>query len=274
MNEPRRWLEDPRTPDGLRDVLSAATEVPPMPAEAHSHVAAFTAGLVVQGLPAKAAAASLWVKSATSLLGVSSTGKAVLVVSLMGAVGTGSYLMAAKQSSSTPAPTHAIAKAAVESSPSRLVVESSRNAQVQAAPAADSAEAPPRRSPAGSAEKRALAGRDDDAPTVPRLQSPSPGPSSVAAFEELTIADEARLLEKARSALANNPAQALEVVAVHQRQYPAGQLSAERELIAVDALLRLGRRQEAEQRAAPRLRQNPDSLYARRLRQLLTPGAP
>jgi hypothetical protein len=98
-----------------------------------------------------------------------------------------------------------------------------------------------------------------------------PSRSGTAAFDELSIADEARLLEQARASLSGNPERALEIARAHQILYPAGQLSAEREFIVVDALLRLGRRQEAEQRAAPRLQQSPNSLYARRLRQLLLP---
>jgi hypothetical protein len=96
-------------------------------------------------------------------------------------------------------------------------------------------------------------------------------PRAVAAFDDLSIADEARLLEEARHALADNPARALELANRHQELLPSGQLGAERDFIVVDALLRLGRRDEAERRAAPRLAKSPDSLYARRLRQLLGP---
>jgi hypothetical protein len=88
------------------------------------------------------------------------------------------------------------------------------------------------------------------------------------------LAREERLLEVARATLGSDPAQSLEITREHAKLFPLGQLSDERELIAVDALLRLGRRNEAWRRAAPRLAQAPESLYAKRLRQLFGGDAP
>lgn len=96
----------------------------------------------------------------------------------------------------------------------------------------------------------------------------TPQPSE-AAFGEPTLLEEARTLEKARSAVQSDPALALELVNDHQRDYPTGQLSAERELIAIQALMRLGRRDEALRRAAPSLNRAPRSLYAKRLRSII-----
>jgi hypothetical protein len=47
-------------------------------------------------------------------------------------------------------------------------------------------------------------------------------------------------------------------------------LAAEREAIAVDCLLRLGSRAEAERRAAALMSAAPDGIYARRLERLLS----
>jgi hypothetical protein len=90
-----------------------------------------------------------------------------------------------------------------------------------------------------------------------------------ASFPDPSIAEEARLLERARAALAVDPAGALRITEEHARKHPMAQLSAERELIAIDALMRLGRRDEALRRAAPGLARAPNSLYAKRLRPLL-----
>ena len=108
----------------------------------------------------------------------------------------------------------------------------------------------------------------------PQVELDTVGPASVASFADPSIADEARLLERGRSALATDAAQALRLAEEHRRLHPTGQLSAERELIAVEALLRLGRRDEAVRRAAPRLARSPGSLYAKRLRQLLGNAPP
>jgi hypothetical protein len=83
------------------------------------------------------------------------------------------------------------------------------------------------------------------------------------------LALESQMLEAARSSLASNSAQSLEITIEYAQRFPRGQLRAECEFIAIDALLRLGRRDEAVRRAAPALSQTPDSLYAKRLRQLL-----
>jgi RNA polymerase sigma-70 factor (ECF subfamily) len=87
--------------------------------------------------------------------------------------------------------------------------------------------------------------------------------------EEPSVVREARLLEQARSSLAPRPAFALERLAEHARDFPDGTLAVERELLAVDALVRLGRRTEAESRAAALRRRAPGSLYAERLEQIL-----
>ncbi|NOU32641.1 MAG: hypothetical protein HOO96_32455, partial [Polyangiaceae bacterium] len=56
----------------------------------------------------------------------------------------------------------------------------------------------------------------------------------------------------------------------HRSTFPAGQLGPERELIAIDALVRLGRRDAAARRAEPLLRQ--PGLYHDRAARIL--GAP
>ncbi len=82
------------------------------------------------------------------------------------------------------------------------------------------------------------------------------------------LTEEARLLETARGHLSSSPASTLRLTEDHRRRFPSGQLEAERELIAVEALLRLGRRDRAEERATSRLLR--DGLYARRVGRLLS----
>jgi hypothetical protein len=87
-----------------------------------------------------------------------------------------------------------------------------------------------------------------------------------------SVAAEARLLESARRALAADPARALELVARHEREYPTGVLAVEREFLAIDALVRSGRRQEAEARGRRMREHAPGSLYEERLERLLGKG--
>jgi hypothetical protein len=84
-----------------------------------------------------------------------------------------------------------------------------------------------------------------------------------------TIAQEAALLERARRLLGQSPERALLLANHHLESYSPGRLGAERELIAIDALVRLGRVDQARHRAAPLLTGDSGSLYARRVRAVI-----
>ncbi|MEI9949935.1 MAG: hypothetical protein WDO74_13385 [Pseudomonadota bacterium] len=81
--------------------------------------------------------------------------------------------------------------------------------------------------------------------------------------------DEFALLARAHAALANNPGSALALASDHERNFAHGVLVQERELVAIDALLRLGRRTEAIGRAARFHQQFPTSVHGRRIDVLL-----
>ena len=80
---------------------------------------------------------------------------------------------------------------------------------------------------------------------------------------------EAALIQAAREKLAAEPARALALLEQHRREAPDGQLSPEREFLSVAALCRLGRIEEASQRAAELDRRRPVSAYATRARSLV-----
>ena len=82
---------------------------------------------------------------------------------------------------------------------------------------------------------------------------------------------EAVLLARAQRALRLAPAQALSLAAESARRFPAGVLSQEREVIAIEALVRLGRMAEARDRAEAFARRFPRSAHVRRLATLV-PG--
>jgi hypothetical protein len=84
---------------------------------------------------------------------------------------------------------------------------------------------------------------------------------------------ETELLDAAQRALGGDPAMALRLCGDHARHHPGGALAQEREVIAIDALVRLGRRGEAEARAARFRQQHPGSGHLRRLDVLLGKSA-
>jgi hypothetical protein len=97
-------------------------------------------------------------------------------------------------------------------------------------------------------------------------------PEAVAASED-ELALEVRWLDQARALLAGDPAAALARADAHAQRFAAGALAAERELIAVDALQRLGRAPQARKRADALLARNPGSLYRGRLQRVLARDA-
>jgi hypothetical protein len=90
------------------------------------------------------------------------------------------------------------------------------------------------------------------------------GPSNADA-----LAREIALVDAARGDLAGAPARALVALDAHRREFPRGQLAAEREFLAVEALRRMNRLAEARARAAELEARYPSSSYASRAARLL-----
>jgi hypothetical protein len=85
-------------------------------------------------------------------------------------------------------------------------------------------------------------------------------------------ATELDILQRASDALRSSPEQALALASEHASRFPAGALSQEREVIAIEALVRLGRMEEARARAARLFRDAPDTAHGPRVRALLEEG--
>ncbi|HTN90230.1 MAG TPA: hypothetical protein VL242_41430, partial [Sorangium sp.] len=95
---------------------------------------------------------------------------------------------------------------------------------------------------------------------------PSAGPPPAAAAGEAET--EVQLLYRAQGALAADAGSALALTVEHARRFPTGALGQEREIIAIRALLALGRAAEARARAASLLERFPGSAYRGRLESL------
>ncbi len=90
-------------------------------------------------------------------------------------------------------------------------------------------------------------------------KSPAGGPEAAPRATEL------ELVQRAQAALASDPSRALSLTKEHAHAYPTGELVQEREVIAVEALSRLGRNEEASRRALAFVRRFPQTPYAARL---------
>ncbi|HMA94723.1 MAG TPA: hypothetical protein VKP30_18665 [Polyangiaceae bacterium] len=251
MKEPLRWLDDASTSTRLREVLNARGSLPIMPSALRKDLRTYAVGLAAQGV-VQTAAGSWIAKGVLSKFAAGTLVKFAMVAGLMGAAGTAGYVAVGHrldQAQSAREPGAEQAHREATGAVKQPIITSHSSAK-RSLPVEASRDTP------------------DNAQRESTTVQPQATPALAASSPDGSLSDEAQLLETARESL-DNPARALALVRRHEVRYPKGQLGAERDLIAVDALLRLGRRSEAERRAAPRLKQDPNSLYAKRLRQLL-----
>jgi hypothetical protein len=165
--------------------------------------------------------------------GLSALGKAGLAV-LGGLALAGGLYLASKPSPPAPAP--ASAPVPVERAPQTPSV----------APVLPS----PVPTTLGAAEPSA-----EPAPATPKADGAS----------RPALVPEDRLLEQARRALTSDPNRALSLTRLHARSYPNGVLAQEREVIAIEALKRLGRSGEADARRGSFEERYPQSAHRRNL---------
>ena len=76
-------------------------------------------------------------------------------------------------------------------------------------------------------------------------------------------------MQRTQSALDRDPSQALALAQEHAREYPNGLFAQEREVLAIEALLKLRQRAAAVARAKTFVGRYPGSAHARRVRALL-----
>ena len=122
-----------------------------------------------------------------------------------------------------------------------------------AGPADARALPPPRR-----ASRRSRVGRARAAPVVVETAKPTD-----------SLAREVPLIDEGRADLATAPSRALAVLETHRREFPHGQLAAEREFLAVQALLQMNRMADAKKRAEDLAVHYPSSSYAARAARLI-----
>lgn len=108
-------------------------------------------------------------------------------------------------------------------------------------------------------------------PKPTRMAAPAPRPSTEERpRDDATFDAEVQALQQAHEHLrAGAPAKALAAADAHAARYPNSALSQEREVLAIDALVRLGKREEAQTRAASFRARHPTSTHLIRIQSLL-----
>jgi len=103
----------------------------------------------------------------------------------------------------------------------------------------------------------------ETAPSAPVKVAPQPKASID------TLAEENALLDPARGKVEADPAGVLAAADAHRKKFPSGQLAADREYLAVRALKKLGRDDEAKTRGEAFLARFPSSPYSAYVRKLI-----
>jgi len=223
-----------RDSEALRAVLASAAEDEPTAAELKA---------VAAGLPLAHAPLATGAKLAKALRAKVVAG-AVTVLVAAGVTLALALRPAQPQAPATAVPPAAPAPVAVAAPPPPPAEEL---ADAGAEPVARPPVVPPPRAPSPVA-------RDDGGAGV----APDAGPG------ELALLDEAF-----RALRASDPQAALAAAARHEAAFPQGAFVQERELIVVEALLALGRRDEANARGEAFLATYPTSSHRLRIEQLL-----
>jgi hypothetical protein len=129
--------------------------------------------------------------------------------------------------------------------------------------------AQPRLTPLGDGSSAPVVSSAAPAPLSPAARAKPTAVQAPRAELEPVAVSELALLRRAQTELGLTPARALQLAEEHAARFAGGALEQEREVIAIDALVRLGRRGEATTRAE-RFRQTfPGSAHERRLDVLL-----
>jgi hypothetical protein len=241
MSEPTRWSKDPLARPPAAELLLRGARRPRPPGT--DELARL--GSVVAHIPRRAALSA----RRRSRLVVAAAAAAVVA-----SLGTAVWALRARRPSEPVA--GAVVWAAVRPAlvPAPVVV------------------APPTEIPGDRPTPKPSVRRRNVAPpdVSPAAQRERPAPAVVvAAASADSLVLEIALIDAARADLDAAPARALAALEAHRRQFPRGQLAAEREFLAVESLRRLDRLDEARRRAADLQISYPSSSYAARAVRLL-----
>lgn len=128
---------------------------------------------------------------------------------------------------------------------------------------------PPAPAPAIEPIRRLEVTDTEPIPATAQVPYASPTSPAVGSGAVAMKPSELDLVGKAESILRSDPARALALCERHRRLYPTGELLEEREVLVVEALAALGRRDEARQRAEAFRKSYPASPYSGRIRRAI-----
>jgi len=239
MREPTRWRDDPTGLTAASEVLLRGARRPQLPGSRDLD----RLGAAIEGIArAPSRAPVSWLR-----LGVAG----VLAFSIVGG-GTFVWALHARNAKR-------LAAAGVEASEATRAHHPPRTTIAALEPQApvEPEPAPVRAVPAARVRRH-----------VAEARVAAPAPVEAVAPTD-SLAREIPLIDAGRSDLAAAPSRALAALETHRREFPRGQLAAEREFLAVQALLQMNRVADANKRAAELAARYPSSSYAARAARLI-----
>jgi hypothetical protein len=108
-----------------------------------------------------------------------------------------------------------------------------------------------------------------EAPAPVASAAPSPVVTAAPKASVDTLAEENALIDPVRAKVESDPAAVLGATDAHKKKFPAGQLAADREYLAIRALKKLGREADAKSRGEAFLTRFPNSPYGMYVRKLI-----
>jgi hypothetical protein len=244
MNEPRRWRDSGDAPADLRTMFAAGRPTREMPDVARRRMARSLLGPIA-GFVALATWKSIAV---AAVLGVAATAGVVATVHLV-----------ATESALTEAPA-----SVVPSRPAKPPAIPTESTFVPAPLSLPTATATPTATPTFSSPRS----------TAPIAASPTTSAPSSSSSSSDTLSSELALLDLARERYEAHPEDTLAVLGEHAQRFPTGKLALERELLALDALKKLGRTSEEHARADKLLPSVRGTLFESRVRAHATTESP
>jgi hypothetical protein len=247
---PTRLCDDPEAPRLVRADLARAAKLPAVAFDAARGLAALEAALQAGGPAAPAAASGAALKPLAAALAKG----ALLGLVTVGVASVSSAWLDSRGASAPPRATSAMPAVAAPPAPAEPL-----DAPSAAVPA-------PRPAPGDSMARRPSLRPVDPGPPAPEPPAapevPPPAPSG-----ESDLQMEMENLARLRALEPSDPQQALALAEEGRRRFPSGLYAQEREAHAIFALVRLGRRGEAEARARAFVAAYPHSPLVERIRE-------
>jgi hypothetical protein len=259
MSDPKRWLDDALVPEELRVTLARAGRTRDLDRATRARVGARLNRL---GLLPLGVATWLGVKSAAALgiaAGVTAAGALAVAEHYRVLPFEGAFVSSPPRAKTPPRPRSPAAPSPLSSPSASLPSGATADAQPiaspssEASPSSDTSPSSPALNPSADLPRSAKSAR----------------PAAALPANSAELGEESALLERARRALSSAPAATLVLLREHAERFPRGQLAAERHLIEVDALYRVGRKSEAIALAHQLLATSGSELYSERVERLL-----